>query len=257
MNNPTEGEKEIIRLWEVNRCAITSEVGETGTPHLQGFVTWTRAMRLSAVRKLAPRAHWEISKTADWNYELKTDSTPFRIENNTKQGHRSDHDSVYEAVERKVTLRDYVATSRPTLGQIKLFEKVQSLHHPRPIAPIEVHWYYGPTGTGKTRSAYEQWPDLFSAFDFKWWDGYTGQETVLIDDFRRDWCKFHDLLRLLDIYPYTLQVKGGTVQLQATRIVITSPYPPSETYETREDIDQLLRRITNIQEFVPSPPPPP
>jgi hypothetical protein len=77
---------------------------------------------------------------------------------------------------------------------------------------LKVLWYYGPTGCGKTRRAYEEavlgtfW---FSSNNLQWFDGYCGQQTAVFDDFRPDHCSFSFLLRLLDIYPLQVPVKHG------------------------------------------------
>ena len=64
----------------------------------------------------------------------------------------------------------------------------------------------------------------------------------------KDFCKFHELLNLLDRYPYRVECKGGSRQFTSKTIVITTPLSPEETWENRtsEDLGQLLRRIDNI-----------
>lgn len=115
---------------------------------------------------------------------------------------------------------------------------------------MRVEWYYGPTGSGKTRAAAEAMPDAFWALETnKWWDGYDAHENVVIDDMRGDFAKFHSLLRLLDRYPFRIEVKGSTRQFRAKRVIVTSQYHPREIYSTREDIQQLLRRIHVIREY--------
>lgn len=116
----------------------------------------------------------------------------------------------------------------------------------------EVFWFYGPTGTGKSKSAFDRDPTAYwKPATSKWWNGYEGHEAVIIDDYRRDFCTFAELLRLLDRYPLTVETKGGTRQMLAKRIYITSPKCPATTWEGRtpEDIDQLLRRIEHIEHF--------
>ena len=106
-----------------------------------------------------------------------------------------------------------------------------------------VYWFYGPTGSGKSRCA-EMFPNAYWAMSTgKWWEGYDGQEVVIINDYRKDFCKFHELLNLLDRYPYRVECKGGSRQFTSKTIVITTPLSPEETWENRtsEDLGQLLK----------------
>lgn len=66
INNPTEEDaNSIIHLSESsfrNYMVVGRETGEHGTRHLQGFVVFTRSMRLSRVALLLPRAHLEPTR---------------------------------------------------------------------------------------------------------------------------------------------------------------------------------------------------
>lgn len=120
---------------------------------------------------------------------------------------------------------------------------------PRPVAPIRVINIYGEAGSGKTQSVYKFCsPALpFTPISYKWWDGYDGDKFVLLDDIRGDFCKFHQLLKLLDIYPFRIETKGGSRQVQFTTLFITTPIPLVEIWEHRtdENLKQLSRRITH------------
>ena len=93
----------------------------------------------------------------------------------------------------------------------------------RPVQPIQVIWIYGSSGKGKTKKVYDdnKDEDIFTPINFKWWEGYDGHKTVLIDDIRKDFCKFHELLKLLDIYPFRVETKGGSRQVQFNKLYIT------------------------------------
>lgn len=80
-----------------------------------------------------------------------------------------------------------------------------------------------------------------------WWDGYDGQETVLLDDYT-GWLPMAVLLRLLDRYPMTGQVKGGQTWLRMKTIIITSNFGYQEWYKdpTTRFLDALQRRIHTI-----------
>lgn len=256
LNNWTPLELENVLHWDVTRLVVGEEVGEEGTPHLQGAVTFKRAMRLSALKKLLARAHWEEALTLDcFNYAGKDGNVVHRVDNRT-QGKRRDIDAAYEAVAAKKPVREFIL-ERPSLQAIKVFEIATRLlaeERTPPFTPLDVRWYYGPTGSGKSFSAYVEFPGLYKAFDSKWWDGYVGQKCVLLDDFRPSFCKWEYLLQLLDMYPLTLQVKGGSVSAVFTTVIITAPESPSDMFAhyggaERDNIAQLLRRITSIRRF--------
>lgn len=85
----------------------------------------------------------------------------------------------------------------------------------------------------------------------KWWDGYSGQSLVIFDDYRPSLCPFHEILRILDRYPYRVQLKGSSIELSATSFVLTTCSRPEVLWHSRttEQLGQLLRRITEIIEF--------
>ena len=80
----------------------------------------------------------------------------------------------------------------------------------------------------------------------KWWNGYEGQDVVVLDDIRADFAKYHELLTLLDKYPHKVEIKGGYMQFNSPRIYITSPHTPREMYKGKEDLTQLMRRIDQL-----------
>lgn len=119
--------------------------------------------------------------------------------------------------------------------------------------PPEVRWYWGPTGTGKTRQAWEECgveDTWVTSTELKWFDGYYGQKNVIIDDFRDSLCKLTDILRITDRYPLKLPVKGGFVNWEPKLIIVTSSHDPRSMYRNvGEDIQQLIRRISASKYF--------
>lgn len=169
-----------------------------------------------------------------------------------KQGARTDISEIREIAKSGGSMRDIIDIAR-NLQDIRIAEKILQYNEKKRDWIPTVYWFWGPTGTGKTRTARDMFPDAWwSGKDLKWWQGYDAHETVILDDFRGDFCTFHELLRILDRYPYTIECKGGSRQLLARNIIITCPKPPNMVYlNCGEQLEQLLRRITEIRHFEP------
>ena len=70
VNNPTSDERaRILALGEddnVEYLVVGNEVGESGTPHLQGFVAFVARMRLTQLKQnVSSRGHFEVAKFPD------------------------------------------------------------------------------------------------------------------------------------------------------------------------------------------------
>ncbi len=83
----------------------------------------------------------------------------------------------------------------------------------------------------------------------EWWDGYDGQEDVVMDDFY-GWLKWSFLLNLLDRYPMLVPIKGGTKEFVAKRVFITSNKKPEMWYPNQIDIAPLVRRLEHVEEIL-------
>lgn len=100
---------------------------------------------------------------------------------------------------------------------------------------------WGPTGTGKSKWCTDQYPNAYWKPRSQWWDGYTGQDTVVLDEFY-GWIPFDTLLRLCDRYPLNVEVKGGTVNFNAKTIILTSNKIPSCWY-SNVYFNSFIRRV--------------
>jgi hypothetical protein len=92
-------------------------------------------------------------------------------------------------------------------------------------------WIYGPPGTGKSRFARADYgDDIYLKAQNKWWEGYTGQQTVILDDMDND-ALGHHLKIWTDRYACTGEVKGGTINLQHRKFIVTSNFSIDELFE--------------------------
>lgn len=227
------------------------EVGSSGTPHIQGYIYFENARAFSAMKKLFPRAHLEPAKGTPQEASdyCKKDGDYWECGELPQQGKRSDIDEIRETVKNTGKMREVVSVAS-SYQSVKMAEQILKYHEKKRDWKTEVKWYFGGSGLGKSRAANEEMPDAYTAMETgKWWEGYDAHEDVIIDDMRKDFLKYHSLLRLLDRYAFRVEAKGNSRQFLAKRIIITTAFAPEVLYETREDIYQLLRRIDEIRHY--------
>lgn len=252
LNNYTDLEYTAIQEIVCRYLLVGKEVGKCGTPHLQGYIYFDSRRSLGGMKKLIPRAHLEPAKGTPLQASLycKKDGSFIEKGELPKQGARNDLEEIRDVIKKGGKMKDVVniATSYQS---VKMAEQILKYNEPSRTWKPLVKWFYGSTGTGKTRAAYEELgEDCYTCLPTgRWFDGYDAHENVLVDDMRRDFMKFHELLRFLDRYAFRVETKGGTRQLLAKKIIITSAFHPEQLFETREDLGQLIRRIDEIKKF--------
>lgn len=259
INNPTEEETPSLEKWGAQYLVFQKERGESGTDHFQGYVYFKGKQRMSYLKKLNSRAHWEVRRgTHDeaYAYCTKEDTRidgpfEFGIAPN-QQGKRTDIELLFDGVKAGKPLKELAEEHTNVYVRYhKAVLHLKGMYFEKRTEKPLVCWYYGETGTGKTRKAFEENPDAYfkDMSNGKWWDGYEQQSCVVFDDMRKDIFKLHELLRILDRYPLQVEYKGGSIPFNSPKIIITSCYHPAKMYETNENIQQLLRRIDVITEF--------
>jgi len=286
INNPdVDSDKARLEALPVAYCVGYAEVGDSGTPHIQGYCEFTKQVKFSAIvgalegrahieprrgsraqavdycrKGEQPHAEWSERGTAGPAYGLNAKKL-FEWGVAKEQGKRSDLDGVVADLVCGKRLSE-IAEANP-IQFIKFSKGIQAYHSavekPRDKhTPLEVEVYYGPTGTGKTWQALLQ-SDPENVFKYSitcatWFDGYDGHHTVVFDEFRGQ-LPFGMFLQLTDVYPLKVQVKGGFREWKPNKIIITSPVHPAQWYDPavlakkEGSIDQLKRRITKITYF--------
>lgn len=238
----------------VKYLVMGAEVGEQGTPHLQGYVEFNKSIKFNSAKKLlGDRVHIEQRRGTQQQAidYCKKDGDVWEMGTPGHQGKRVDLDNVRQLA-MDGGMRAVARTS--SLQQIKVAEKYLTYNEePRDWKP-EVYWLWGKTGVGKSRRAREIAgdQDTYCKNDgTKWWTGYDGHEVVIIDDFRDSWWSLTEMLSLLDRYEKIVEYKGGHRQFKPRTIIVTSAMSPADCYKnTGERIDQLLRRIDYTIEMV-------
>lgn len=244
---------------EIKGCCYSvqgKETAKTGTKHIQGYCYFSNARTFDQVKALVPvGTHLEVAQaSAEKNRVYCSKEGAFRITGvMPEQGKRTDISSLYTMARDGASdcdigdalpgayLKYYRGVDRVRLNFARQKKKWRN---------VRVYVYYGKTGTGKTRKCYKKDPDLYSVnhdIGNLWWDGYTNQKSILLDDFYGG-INHGLLLRLLDGQPFQLPIKGGQTWKQWKRVFITSNAAPDQWYPGGLS-PALARRFRKVREM--------
>lgn len=113
-------------------------------------------------------------------------------------------------------------------------------------------WYWGKPGCGKSWKAYTDDPGAFRKCQNKWFDGYNGEDTIILDDLDQNLLGHH-LKIWADRYPCQGEVKGGVVNLRHKKFVVTSNYQIDKLWEQDTEMrDAIKRRFKQIEIISPN-----
>lgn len=269
-------------VWQLELCP------ETHRLHHQGYVEFSEQKRFSWVQKHCEgleTAHLEERKgTQDdaVKYCTKEDTRvdgPYEFGERKIQGKRNDLVQIRDKIRSGVPERQIADEHFGSWARYRRsFIEYRRLHNLEVVRdwPMELVLLIGDSGTGKSWKARHDYPGAYWKIPGKWWDGYSGQETVVVDEMYGHRFAFSDLLQLMDRYPFQVETKGAVIQFVSLRIVFTSNEEPEKWYSGEKthqmswDKNPLNRRIkqfgkiirlTEVHEdvanfgFTPNPPP--
>lgn len=254
VNNYTESVLQRLLAVACVYMIIGREVGASGTPHLQGFVVFLENKRMAAVQKLA-KGHWEPTRgsTEQASEYCKKDGT--FDETGQRPGVAGVAGGVAEKERWELArkrARDGMLDDIPADIYIKYYRTLKEISKDHMPAVNDLDylpgvWIYGPPGCGKSRSARADYPDAYFKLQNKWWDGYQGEENVILDDYD---CKElgHHLKIWGDRYAFIAETKGGAMKIRPKRFIITSNYSiGASKFDWDEDtVAAVTRRFTVV-----------
>lgn len=241
----------------------------TGQRHYQIFIQLKTPQRMTRVKAIL-QADWAHCEPKSRNstvqqcidYCRKEESRapgaePFTHGECTQtQGQRNDIGDAVAAIKRGAGMAELI-DDHPELivkyarGMSTIIQHVSRERSLQIRADLQVTVLWGVPGAGKTRAVYDRHglENVFTLHQMPtlWFDGYTNQPVLLLDDFY-GWIQWGTLLKMLDIYPFQGPIKGGFTYLQCKHIYLTSNRPWYSWYK-RADQEALQRRIHNVVRY--------
>ena len=218
--------------WGVEQCPTTNR------EHYQGFIVFNRTHRIPSAKRIlggGDTAHLESRRgSREQAREYCRKGNGQFIEYGEYQKY-----TVTELLRMPI---EYIMEYEP-LMYVRYHRGIEKLHaHLKgdKWRDVKVYVLWGKTGTNKTRTVMEK--DNVYKIDppYSWWDGYGGEEILLIDDYKIGMIPRGMLLNLLDGYRLRLETKGGHLWALWKEVYITTNYDP-EMWD-----DAVLRRVTSV-----------
>ena len=288
INNPQDhgmSHDEIIdraQKFNPDYMCLADEIGEEGTYHTHLFLYSSSPMRFGTVKKRFPTAHIDrangtvqdnrayIRKEGKW---ADTDKSETRVEGTFKEfGELPDEASekspkyakLLQCVKEGMSNKEILAIDPSFAFHLEHIDKLrQDIRFEKYLTEnrfIKVHYLWGDSGTGKTRSIYEKHPaeeicriTHYPTRGNVQFDAYKGQSVLVFEEFHSE-MPISMMLNLLDIYPLMLPARYHDRIACYLTVYITSNIPLEEQYkdihkDKLETWNAFLRRIHTVTEF--------
>lgn len=268
INNYTDEDKAQCNNLDCQYIGYSFEVGEQGTPHIQGFVYFVNLKSRKQVSALLRRAWLKRMAGSFADNEAYCSKQGQLIERGVPP-----KDKKTRAVEGGASTKalwEEVWTSAkegrvddiPAELRVKHYKTIKEIrrdHMPKTEHASDVTgiWVYGQAGFGKTRWVWHHYPELYVKGVNKWWDGYQGHDAVLVDDVDPD----HKCMRCFfkhwaDRYPFKAETKGGAMEIRPKTVIFTSQYSIEDCFPgDQQTIDAMKRRCKVVHLPFPWTPP--
>ncbi len=228
------------------------EVGTSGTPHLQMYLCYINRKSLHQIKGDFPRAHIErmrgsplqaslyCKKDKHWEEFGILPKTPAEKSSEMlletwEKAYQLAKDGKIEEIRKDLLIRYYHAFKRI---------RQDNPASPQDLPAVCGEWLFGPTGVGKSYRARQCNPDFFDKGLNKWWDGYKGQDVVILDDVGESHATWIGsfLKRWADRYSFPAEEKNSTTQIRPKKIIVTSQYRIEQLFQG-ETLNALSRRF--------------
>lgn len=271
INNFNEDdENHVINLAEdddVNRLIAEHEHLEEGTPHIQGYISFTRRVyRTEVERRLGGRAWIQIavgSLKQNVDYCSKEGLVIIAKNCDTDQEDKENGKLTLNVVEAARKMDPWTFEDTFPMVWVKHRNQILNVMMDNALRNVENwngdlkaknYWIWGPPGIGKSKWAANLMPvqNQYKKAVNKWWDGYNlcVHKIVMLEDFPMNGQMFAQHLKIWsDRYFFMAECKGSSMVVEPGRffLIITSNFPIEACFENPEDVRAIQRRFTEIE----------
>jgi len=255
-NNYNDDSKLFLATVSCKYVAYSEEVApNTGTKHLQGYISFNNPKTLSQARITLLGCHVETMLGSISQNEDYCSKVGELIERGQKPVSNDNKG-------RAEKLRWQRAKEFAKLNQldeidadifIRCYNTLKNIAKDNLVKPppedVKCFWIHGPTGTGKSHAVETTFPNCYKKQmdDLKWFDLYNDEEVIYLEDMDKYQVKWGGMLkRLADRWPMLASIKGSMRYIRPKIVIVTSNYLPDEIWTDSSTLDPLLRRFTVI-----------
>lgn len=287
INNPTESgyshefiKKQLENIKSLDYWCMCDEIGNKGkTYHTHLFLYRQDAMRFNQIKKLFTTAHIDYCRgTSQENrdYCLKEGKYKgtYKEETNLKdtfeesgimplerQGQRNDLIDLYDMIKQGMTNYEILESNPEYMLNLDKIEHcrqiVRAEKYKNTFRVLEVEYYYGKSGRGKTRSVMEKYgyENVYRVTDYQHpFDNYKGQTIIIFEEFHSS-LKIQDMLNYLDGYPLDLPCRYSNKVACYDKVFLLSNTPLEKQYreiqrEYEDTWKAFLRRIHKVKVYL-------
>jgi hypothetical protein len=264
INNPAdhgythERIKNTLAAMSLEYWCMCDEVGENETPHTHVYLAAKNAIQFHTVKQKFYEAHIEpaqgthrenrdyIRKEGEKYADKKETNLPNTFEEwgelppeREKLGSVSEE--IYEMIKQGASNVDILESYPTAMNKIPHIEQVRQTlkaeEYKKAFRELTVLYYWGKTGSGKTRSIMEShgYENVYRVTNYEHpFDGYEGQDVILFDEFRSN-LKIGDMLSYLDGYPLKLPCRYADRVACYTKVYVVSNVAFNELYQNIQE----------------------
>lgn len=215
--NDLEIENYFKNLPHIKGYVIGKEIGEKGTPHLQGVVRFSNPKSFNTLREYFKNNHIEkvIDLKSSINYCMKDNDFIEFGDMGLNAGKRTDltdfRDAIIDGYSDLELLEEYPNQFFRFQDKIQVIREMTlfDYYSKNNRTDLKVIYLGGMTGAGKTSFVYQLYniTDVYRVSDYTHpFDNYKGEKVLVLDEFNSS-LPISLMLNLLDIYPMQLPAR--------------------------------------------------